>query len=301
MKRTRRLSRALCLGVDMRRRQFLASGTALFSVAIAGCAHPPVVLDMDEATADDIADEISMTPEPGSEEYGLVTSARDNGSTTRTGRYELFDRTGVVRVNETFYEVSETRLASSEVTVYEVLVDLDPDDTTSELGEIEYDDLPAVDRQRLDPVFSDENPPGQDGYDIGVDYGPVEEVGNESVFVPKRQYDIIVHEGNRYWVAVNPRTAPEAEYRYEVTTVAPDVEAFAEQVREQYLFPLTDLSDAERSVVEEAIDETYFEDTEAFRSVIDRLRAHQGFEVESSYGSWLAEYDGDEYTVYAEW
>ncbi|WP_135806044.1 hypothetical protein [Halorussus marinus] len=285
----------------MRRRQFLASGTTLLSVAVAGCAHPSVVLDMKEATTDDIADEVSMAPEPDSEEYRLVTSARENGSATRSGRYELFDRTSVVRVNETFYEVSETRLASSEVTVYEVLVDFDPDDTTSDLGEIEFDELPEVDRERLEPVFSDESPPDEDGYDIGVSYGSAEEVGNESVFVPERQYDIIVYEGNRYRVAVNSRTAPEGEYRYEVTAVAPDIETFAEQTREQYLFTLTDLSDAERSVVEKAIDETYFEDSEAFRSVIDRLQEHEGFEVDDSYGTWLVEYDGNEYLVYAEW
>ena len=45
----------------MRRRQFLASGTALLSVAIAGCAHPPVVLDLNEASADDITDAVSTT------------------------------------------------------------------------------------------------------------------------------------------------------------------------------------------------------------------------------------------------
>ena len=122
---------------NMRRRQFLASGTVLLSAAVAGCGHPSVVLDMDDATADDIADEMSMTAEPGSEEYTLVTSARENGSATRSGRYELFDHTNTVQVDNTFYDISETRLKSSEKTTYEVYVDFDPDDSTPELGEIE--------------------------------------------------------------------------------------------------------------------------------------------------------------------
>lgn len=285
----------------MRRRQFLASGTALFSFGIAGCGHPPVVLDMDDATADDIADEVSMTAEPGSEEHSLVASARANGSATRSGRYELFDRTSTVRVDDTFYEVSERSLGSSEVTVYEVLVDFEPDDPTPELGEIDFEDLPAVDRHRLDRIVTDENPPGQDGYDVGVGYGTAEEVGDESVFVPDRQYDIIVHGEDRYRVAVNFRTASETEYRYEVSEVAPDVDTFAEQIRERYLFELTGLSDAERAVVQEAIDGGYFEDDDAFQSVVDRIRGHEGLAVDDFYGTWLLEYERVEYITYAEW
>ena len=285
----------------MRRRQILASGTALLSAAIAGCGHPSVVLDMDEATADDIADEVSMTAEPGSDEYTLVTSARENESATRNGRYELFDRTDTVRIDDTFYEVSETRLESSEVTIYEVHIDLDPDDSTPELGEIEYDDLPEVDRTRLEPVLSAETPSDQKEYDISVDYGTAEEVGNESVFVPERQCDVLLHDGNRYRVAVDARAAPEAEYRYTVTEIAPDVESFADRIREQYLFALTGLSDAERAVVEESIDGGYFEEDDAFRSVIDRIRDHEGLAVADFDGTWLVEYEGSEYLTYAEW
>ncbi|WP_254769278.1 hypothetical protein [Salinilacihabitans rarus] len=284
----------------MRRRQFLASGTALLSVAIAGCGHPPVVLDMDDATADGIAGEVSMTAVPGSEEYAVVTSARENGSATRAGRHALFDHTDTVRVEDAFYDVSETRLGSSEVTVYEVRVDFDPDDPTPELGEIEYDDLPETDRRRLDAIVSDD-PPSQDGYDLGVGYGTAEEVGDGSVFVPEQQYDVLVYDGDRYRVAVDSRTASEVEYRYEATEVAPDVETFADRVRAQYLFALTGLSEAERAVVEEAIDGGYFEDDDAFRSVVDRIREHEGLDVDDFYGTWLVEYEGVEYLTYAEW
>jgi len=285
----------------MRRRQFLATGTALLSTALAGCGHPPVVLDMRTATSADIADEVATTAEPDSEEYAVVASARDNGTATRRGRYELFDRTSAVRVNDTFYDVSETRVASSEVTVYEVLIDFDPEDTTPDVGEIRYEDLPAVDRRRLDPVVSEDHPTGQDGYDLGIGYGTAEEVGNGSVFVPERRYDVIVHDGNRYRVAVNSRTASEAEYRYEVTEIAPDVESFAEQVRTEYLFELTGLSDAERTVVEEAIESGYYEDDDDFRSVVDRIRAHEAIRAADFYGTWLLAYEGEEYITYTEW
>ena len=284
----------------MRRRQVLATGAAFLSLPLAGCVHPEVVLTMDSATADDIADRVSLHPDPDAEEYTVTAAAVDNGSTTRRGRYELFDRTSTVRLNNSFYGLDETRLSSSEVTVYEVLLDMNPENTTAKIGAIAYEELPERDRRRLDGILSEE-PPETDGYDVGVSYGSAAEVGDESVFVPERQYDILVYEGDRYRVAVDSRTAPEAEYRYTATEVAPTVEAFADQVREEYLFTLSGLSDAEREVVEEAIEGGYYEDSDAFQSVLDRIRSHEGIEVDDFYGTWLLEYESEEYITYVEW
>jgi hypothetical protein len=284
----------------MRRRQVLATGAAFLSLPLAGCVHPEVVLTMESATADDIADRVSLHPDPDAEEYTVAAAAVDNGSTTRRGRYELFDRTSTVRLNNSFYELNETRLSSSEVTVYEVLLDLNPENTTAELGAIAYEELPETDRRRLDRILSEE-PPQSDGYDVGVSYGSAAEVGDNSVFVPERQYDILVYEGDRYRVAVDSRTAPEAEYRYTATEVAPTVEAFADQIREQYLFTLSRLPNPEREVVEEAIEGGYYEDSDAFQSILDRIRSHEGIEVDDFYGTWLIEYEDEEYITYVEW
>lgn len=284
----------------MRRRQVLATGTTLLAAAVAGCVHPPGVLTMDAADDEDIADEASLHARPDSEEYGIVVRGRENGTTTRRGRYDLFDETDVVRVNDTFYRVTEDRLESSEVTVYQVHVDLDPENTTPDVGEIAFEDLPAVDRERLGPVLTERTPNEDVRYDVAVDYGAADEA-NGSVFVPERQYDIVVHEGRRYRVAVDSRAAPEATYRYEVTEAAPDVESYAAQVRERYLFSLTDLSEAERDVVETAISDGYYDDDEPFQSVVDRLRDHEGFAVYDRYGTWLVGYEGGAYITYAEW
>ena len=280
----------------MRRRQFLAGGTALLSVAVAGCGHPNVVLDLDEASDEDIADERSTRVEPGSEEYRVVTSARDNGSATRTGSFELFDRTDTASVNGSYYEVSETRMES---TVYNVLVDLDPGDRTAEFGEIAYEDLPEFDRAKL-AVIPNASTDDRQHY-VNVEYGTAEDVGNRSVLVPDPQYDIVTHEGDRYWVEVEWQKDSEGEYRYEVTKIAPDVDSFADQVREDYLFALTGLSAAERQVVEEAIDGAYYEDDDAFRSVVEKIRTHEGLNVEDSYGTWLLSYEDVEYLADVEW
>jgi hypothetical protein len=284
----------------MRRRQVLATGTALLSVPLAGCGHPPVVLDFEAATNDAIADSVSTAPEPGSEAYEVVATARDNGSATRRGRSALFDRVDTARVDGGFYEVTETEVASGEVTVYTVTIEAAEPNSTAGLREVAYEDLPEADRDRLNPILSEDEPPDPDTA-IGVDYGTAAEVGNDSVFVPERRYDVIVRDGERYRVRVSSRTAEETEYRYAVTEVAPDVEAFADRVRDRYLFTLSGLSDAERAVVEEAIESGYFEEDDAFRSMVERLRSHDGVDVEDSYGTWLLAYEGTEYLAYAEW
>ncbi|PSP50123.1 hypothetical protein BRC75_01760 [Halobacteriales archaeon QH_7_69_31] len=283
----------------MRRRQFLAGGTALLSVAVAGCGHPNQVLDLDEASDEDIADEGSTRVEPGSEEYRVLTSARDNGSATRTGSYELFYRTDTARVDGTYYEVSETRLESYEKTVYNVDVDLGPDNSTAERGEVAYEDLPEFDREKLAVIPNASTDDRQ--HNVNVDYGSAQEVGDRSALVPDPQYDIVTHEGDRYRVAVESRTESGREYRYEVTEIAPDVDSFADQVREEYLFALTGLSAGEREVVEEAIDGAYYEDDDAFRSVVEKIRAHEGLNVEDSYGTWLLSYENVEYLADVEW
>jgi len=283
-------------------RRRLLSALAVGGVAaVAGCGHPAVVLDMEAASAETITDELSTAVDPDSEGSAVVKTARENGSATRTGRRELFDRAEVVRVDDAFYEVSATRVGSGEVTVYEVRIDFDPADPTAERGEIAVGDLPETDRERLESALSDENPPDGEGYDIGIGYGSAEEVGDDSVLVPDQEYDILVDGDDRYRVEVESRTAEETTYRYEVSEVAPTVEAYAAQIRERYLFALEGLSEAERAVVDQAVEGGYFENDDAFQSVVDRIRDHEGISVDEFYGTWLLEYDGSEYVTYAEW
>lgn len=287
-------------GDGLSRRRVLAGATALLTSPLAGCGHPPVVLDMDEASDASIADQVSTAAEPGSEEYRVLASARENGTATRRGRSELFDRRRAVRLDGAVYEVAETRVDSYDETVYTVELDVDPADPEPRLGAIPREKLPAADRERLDPLLSREAPPEQEGVDFGVSYGSVAEVG-ESAFVPEPQYDIIVDGDRRIRVAVESRTVSAGEYRYELTEVALTVAAFADQLRADSRFELTGLSEAERAVVETAIESGYFEDDDAFRSVVERIRAHEGLEVTDTYGTWLLAYEGVEYLTYVEW
>ncbi|MGB9985529.1 hypothetical protein [Salarchaeum japonicum] len=287
----------------MRRREFLAGGTALLALPLAGCAHPPVVLDMEKATPDRIADERSLAPDPGSEEYEVVAAAAEAGeneSVTRSHRNDLFYDTDTVRVNNTVYEVSETPIETTEVTEYELHIDFNPDDATATRGEIAYTDLPQADKELLDIVVTDESKRTVDGVDITVNYGTAAEAG-DSVFVPDPQYDILVYNGDRYRVTVTSQQSTRTTYRYDVTTVADSVGAFVDRIREQYRFTLSGLSAAERDVVDDAIEGGYFEESEAFQSVAERFRAYDALSRSDSYGTWLVRYESTEYLAYIEW
>ncbi|QDX39419.1 hypothetical protein [Salarchaeum sp. JOR-1] len=283
----------------MRRREFLAGGTALLALPLAGCAHPPVVLDMTEATPTRIADERSLAPDPGSDEYAVVAAARGNDSVTRTRRGRLFYDTDTVRVNGSVYAVSETRVDSTDVTAYELRIDFNPDDATPTLGEIAYANLPPADDRRLDELIESESKRTVEGADIVVTYGTPAEVG-DSVFVPDPQYDILVYEGDRYRVTITSRASTRKTYRYEVTRIA-SLSAFVDRIRERYRFTLSGLSEAERDVVDAAVEGGYFQESDAFHSVVERFHDHDALSRTDSDGTWLVRYEGEEYLADIEW
>lgn len=284
----------------MRRRTVLASGTALLA-ALAGCAHPDTVLDMEAATASDIVDEVTVTVSPDSDDAALVSEAVDDGSATANDTSPALDPEEPILFEGRVYDVSVTEGGSREATRHEIAIDYNPGEVTPEHGEIAYEDLPEADRDALGELVPPrERRPEGDGFDMGVHYTYDETEAERSVLVPDQRYDVVTYEGERFRIQVTTQRVEETEYRYEVTEVA-DVETYADRVREQYLFPLSGLSEAEREVVEEAIDSNHFGDSDAFRSVVDRLQEHPGLNVHDFDGTWLAEYEGVEYITYARW
>jgi hypothetical protein len=285
----------------MRRRAILAGGAALLAFPLAGCAHPSSVLDMEVATDRKLATEAAQSVESGSEEYSLVSDAVANGSATVSDRSPPLDADEPVAFEGAYYEVSITELDSSEATWHELRIDYSPAETTPESGAIADDDLPAVDREALGQLLSLERPPESEELDAGRVHDYPENATVESVFVPTQEYDIIVSDGNRYRIDVSERPVEEGRYQYELALTADSRSAFAEQLRSEFQFRLTGLSGDERSVVEEAIEGTYFSgDSDAFESVVSRLLAHDALEQRDYAGTWLAAYEGTAYITHAE-
>lgn len=285
----------------MRRREVLATTAALLTVPLAGCAHPSNVLDMDEATPERLADEVSQSVSRDTAEYTLVGEAVQNGSATASGTAPPIRPDEPVRFQDRYYELSVTEVDNRKRTQYEIQVDYDPD-TSTDADRIAYDDLPSVDKTALERVIPprDDHPDG-DGFEIGTQYTYPENATADSVLVPTQQYELVSYQDDAYRVRVQAETVTEVDYRYEAAEIAASTDEYAAQIRSTYQFALTGLSSSEQDVVEKAIDGGYFDGaTDAFRSLIARFRAHRGLETTDSYGTWLVEYQDTSYIAYAE-
>jgi hypothetical protein len=285
----------------VRRRQILAGGTALLSGSFAGCALPSNSIRVQEATPEEIVEDVSMRVDVESKEHDVIRSAVKNGTATRTGQNRWFDRRNTVLLNQTVYTVNETRLASEKATRYEVGIDFTPENTSSELGVIRYNKLPPTDRRQLNRTLSRGSTEKILG-ELNVEYEPTVEGTNRSVFVPKQQYDILQYNGELYRVTVEREFSSDVEYQYEVTEITGNVEGFAEQLRDKHLFTLDGLSPAEQAVIEEAIEtgEVAWE-SEDSESVVSKIREHRALKEDDYSGTWLMKYDGGEYLVSLRW
>lgn len=288
----------------MRRRRFLLVGSALFAGTVAGCVHPENVLTMDAVSDSELADRTAQRVPNDDEQRAAIHEAATNGSATFWSSAPRLDEETPVAVDGTYYRVSHTEVESRERTAYDVKLQYDPVDWTPERGAIAYEDLPAIDREAFGDLVrsADEYDGDTDGFDVGVGDAYADLNVSDSVFVPEQQYDAVTYEGATVRVAVESSVRSVERWRLELSPVADSAAAYAQQVRDEYLFELTGLSAAERDIVEQAIDEGYYESrTDAFESVVDRLESHRAFTADDFWGEWVVRYDGTVYWTYAEY
>jgi len=272
-------------------------------VALAGCGGPAASLSMTELSDRELADRSSIdTTDLSHDSRSVAVGAVENGSTNASGQRPPFDPALPVRHEGRYYNVSDTVVGSRQATRYDIEVTVASANATGET--VAYEDLPAVDRRVLAgplarPIDEDDSPT------VGVSRAYTAAEVNESRLVPDPEFDYVTDDGERYRVAVTGSRPDTVEtYLYTATEVAETHGAYADYLRDRYLFSFTDLSAEERDVVEEAVDGEYQNDDEltpAFRSLVDRFRAHRGvtedeFEDGDYYGGqYLVEYEG---TVY---
>ncbi|MFC6728630.1 hypothetical protein ACFQDG_08265, partial [Natronoarchaeum mannanilyticum] len=119
-----------------------------------------------------------------------------------------------------------------------------------------------------------------------------------SVLVPEAAYGAVERDGERFpFEVLGSDEVAAYEYRYEATKAADDAATFAERVRQEHLFELSGLSDAEREIVDEAIDGGYYDGSvsDAFSSLAERFRAHDAVEPSDWGGEFLVRYEGTDY------
>lgn len=282
----------------MDRRAFLATSATAIALPVAGCSEPTGgALSMEPMNGDSaIARRYAgSTANLSSDRRSLVDAAIAGETPTRTGRFPPYERSRPLEDDGEFYEITVDIADSRAVTRYVVRIDYDPEREPS--SAIAYEDLPEADRLALaGQVPPGDDPPSGDGFDLDSTYRyPLDA---DSVLAPDQQYDGITYEGETYRLEIEAdREVTVRTYEYDAVLVAESADALGRQLRERYLFTLTDLSEEQQSIVEEATRTYRPEDEvpEAFRSLSEEIRSHDAIEIEEDSGTWLVRYEGSVY------
>lgn len=230
----------------------------------------------------------------------LLQAAVQNGTTTATAVAPPIEEGLPFAVDGRYYNLSYSVI--NESTATRVSIQIDYNGSAPNGTAIEYDELPAVDQAALNSVLPPRDVPESEGFELGVSAVYNDSELEESVLAPDTTYDVIVFDGERYPIRVGEtREVTVQTYRYEATEVAASTTAYADQLREEYTFNLSDLSEAEASVISEAIEEgSYYaedEDDEGFSSLVDRFQQRRAITSDRASGLWLVRYQGEVYLV----
>jgi hypothetical protein len=286
----------------MDRRTILGFALVALLAVAAGCSANGS-LQMEPVDDAELAAEAShsVADQRPDHERDFVSQVIQSGSATVTDRHPPVDEELPFRYQGGFYDLSYTETGTEPG--YDVGVEIDYNASSVDGEVVDYEKLPTVDRRALTELLRpiDEDALDRDamrlepGYDFGVGFTYTEDEAESSVLVSTQEYDAIRYEGETYPVRVDADSETLTVYRYESTVVAESAGEYARQLREDYAFELSGLSDAEREVVDGALNDTnYIEesDNEGFDSLVDRFRAHEAV-VETEYdGHYVVRYDG---------
>ncbi|WP_224270528.1 hypothetical protein [Haloprofundus salinisoli] len=290
----------------MRRRTFLATAATALGVSLAGCAQPAASLYVSTADEDDeLAERTSrqVTNQTAPVVHELATS----GSVTIPEDEWRPDTTRVTEHEGRYYTFSDEVVDVERRKSYTAELDLNPPNTEGQ--SVELSALPEPDRELVGELLElrDVTQTG-DGPEIGGSrvYSVAEE--EQSELVPEPAYEFVVVDDETYGLSIGDSEYTQFRtYRYTAEEVAGSTAEYAGQIRDEYLFTLSGLSNGERDLFETAIEEqsVFQEDeaTEAFRSLADEIHAHKAFELTEDRasgwysGQWVLEYEGAVYWV----
>jgi predicted small lipoprotein YifL len=284
-------------------RRALAALGLLALVALAGCSATGS-LSMQPADDAEIAAAASrpaVVDSPAPDDRVVVRDAIKNGSGTATATDPPVQRGLPFTYEGRYYEVDWNVTGTEPGTAFVVGIDLNgtaPADET-----VAFEELSERDKRLLGDLLRttiERDPQLRPGPEVGLPEEYTMAETNESVLLSD-EYSAVRYNGTVYPFELEERERITlTRYRYTASRVADSTTAYAQQLRDEHLFRLSGLSEAERSVVKEAIDDVYYaEDTddEAFRSVMDRFSAESAIEADGYDGTWLVRYDGQVYVA----
>jgi len=306
----------------MRRRALLASGVAL--LPLAGClsAVPGGGAAGSGTAAELPTASLSMAPVEDAEIPPLVlhTVTREYGSGERTPEATLLDRLEregsatadrtrpplpadrPLAYGDTVYRLAYEVTEETPAIRFSVTVDIVNGDER-EGRTVAFSDLPAVDRR----VFERNGLASGEVVGIGTTLLYTEREAERSTLVPETDVSVVEWDSGSEaeWVVDDAHETDLKTYRYTVEGTTPASE-YGREIRERAQWALSDLSDAERDVVEAAIEDRHVVATDetptpALASLVERFRPHDRVEESSSEyrnevgGPYLVRYRGEVY------
>ncbi len=286
----------------MERKAFAALGL-LALVVLAGCSATGS-LSMNTADDAEIAEAASrpvVVDSPAPDDREVVREAIEDGSGAATATDPPVKRGLPLAYEDSYYEIDWNVTGTEPGTAFAVGVDLNG--TASADETVSFNELSERDRRLLGDLLttmSEREPRLRPGPELAIPEEYTTAETNKSVLL-SGEYSAVRYNGTVYpFVLEERREVTLTRYRYTVSRAANSTGAYAQQLRDEHLFRLSGLSEAERSVVNEAIDGVYYaEDTddESFRSIMDRFSAESAIEADSYDGTWLVRYEGRVYTA----
>lgn len=283
----------------MDRRKVFGVGGLIVLVLLTGCSAAGS-LNMEPATNNSVAEQASRpVPETADEPIDIgrtVQSAIENGSARVRSQAERLEPGLPFRSDGRYYNVTSLVIDRQSGTFYRLGIDYNG--TAPDTATVAYANLSARDRTLLDAVLPPKGVKDRPGPDWHFDATYTASEHNQSVLLSDG-IDAVRYEGEVYPITVSERkpiTIPTRQYT--ATVVANSTVGYAQQLRSNYVFTLGELSNPERSVVTEAINDTYYAESDsddAFEAVLDRFTQQTAIQRNEYRGMWLVRYDG---TVY---
>lgn len=308
--------------IDMHRRSLLRAATLAVASAVAGCQRntseelgepaPAASLTMYPVSDRDIAWRVHHgVRDDGSERAEIVSTAVAEGSATHRAIDPPIQDDDRLVFDGAIYRVSRTAEEREPATVYPIVLENlahDGVERPSDAAEVDFEDLPAVDREKLGG--------SADRVTLGV--------GTSLVYTdPERDASRLVPSSGHVVLTLGPdrrglfsgRGQPRAEemvtYRYTVGVVEESAAAYGRRLREAHAVDLSGVPSDEAGMVETAADgddayEVPPDETpgESFRSLAERFRGayhvlaeREGHESDPDRlpGTYLAGYEGKIY------
>ncbi len=307
----------------MRRRALLASGVAL--LPFAGCLStvpggggaagsdmaaelPTASLSMEPVEDAAITPRVlyTVTPEYGSgrrtPEAALIDRIEREGSTTTERTRPPLPGDRPLAYDGTVYRLAYEVIEETPATRFSVKVDIVNGDEREDRT-IEFSELPAVDRE----VFERNGLASGEVVGIGTTLLYTDREVERSMLVPETDVSVIewASGAEAEWVVDDAYETTLNTYRYTIEGTTPASE-FGARVRERVEWELSGLPDAERDIVEAAVEDRYVVPPDeapppALESLVERFRRHDRVEESTSEyrngvsGPYLVRYDGEIY------